>query len=56
MPDKTPDSDAKAIARYFNGDAATKVPLGKFMEEYKALTDEDKKQLGEGIRNETLTY
>lgn len=53
------DSNAKVIAKFFNDkdDPTTKrVPLKDFMEEFKSLTDEDKDQLGEGIRNGTLTY
>lgn len=49
-----PISDSKAIAGFFGrrpGDT-----LADFMEEYKALTLEDKKQLGDGIRDGSLTY
>lgn len=48
-------SDLKVIAAYFN-EGNGKRPLAVFSAEYKALTDQDKRELGEGIRNGTLTY
>lgn len=50
-PEK-PMTDMVAIKLYF----FEGVPAGKFAPEYKALTMDDKTQLGEGIRNGTLTY
>lgn len=53
MPEEK-QSDAKLISNFFG-----KLPgqnLSDFMEEYKALSSEDKSQLAEGIRNGSLTY
>lgn len=48
-------SDLKVIANYFQ-QGEGKRPLAVFSAEYKSLTDQDKRELGEGIRNGTLTY
>jgi hypothetical protein len=59
MADDKPESNAKVIASFFNGkdDPTTRrVPLKSFMEEFSALTDSDKEELGKGIRNGSLTY
>lgn len=51
------ESNAKVIAQFFNDkDDENRVPLKEFMEEFKALTADDKDQLGEGIRNGSLNY
>ena len=41
------------IKRFFFNEGK---PVSEFSFQYKQLTDEDKEQLGEGIRNGTLTY
>lgn len=47
------DSNVVTIKKFFY-DSDT--PNAKFMEEWKQLSEEDKEQLAEGIRNGTLTY
>jgi len=46
-----PISDVRAIVNYFFGGKST-----GHMADMKALTKEDKEQLGEAIRNGSLTY
>ena len=50
MTNEKPKSDLILIKEFF-GMSATET-----MQETKALTPEDKKQLGDGIRNGSLTY
>lgn len=49
MSEKTP-TNAAAIAKFFELKGREAIAA------VRSLTDEDKEQLGEGIRNETLTY
>lgn len=48
------DGDVTMIKKYFFSEE--NIPAREFMEQYKALTDEDKAELAEGIRNSSLTY
>lgn len=50
MADQKPPSDIKVIKDFFHLSAK------EAMAEAKVLTAEDKKQLADGIRNESLTY
>lgn len=53
MPeDKTDMSDMACIRHYF----FENVKVSEFSAEFKALTSDDKTQLGDGIRNGSLTY
>lgn len=47
-------TNTKLISDFFGKREGDK--LTDYMEEYKKLTDEDKQQLGDGIRNGSLTY
>lgn len=47
MPEK---SDTKRIIEFFG------MTAGEMIKEWKLLTDEDKKQIREGILNGSLTY
>jgi hypothetical protein len=52
MPEKKEASDMVVIRNYFFPGA----PAGVVLAEVKKLTDQDKKQLADGIRNGSLTY
>lgn len=52
--DGNPMSNTKVLSKYFGKkDGGT---LAQFADEIKQLTEQDKQQLGDGIRNVTLTY
>lgn len=52
MDIKPDDSNTVAIKRFFYQDT----PAAEFMKELKQLTDVDKDELGNGLRDGTLTY
>lgn len=54
MADEKPMTNAKAINGFFGKRPGE--TLAEFMDEMKALTPADKDQLGDGIRNGSLTY
>lgn len=52
MTDSSGLTDMAAIRHFFYPDS----PIKEFSPQYKALSDDEKAQLAEGIRNGTLTY
>lgn len=50
----TEKSDAVLIQKFFGKRNGT--TLKDYMEEYRQLTEEDKQQIADGIRNGSLTY
>lgn len=55
--EEKPRSDMQVIREFFYKDENGKLaPTSVFGPEYKALSDQDKSDLAEGIRNGTLTY
>jgi hypothetical protein len=47
-------SNIKALRNFFGQKEGQK--LAEFADELKALSDDEKQQLADGIRNESLTY
>ncbi len=53
MPEVYEGSNVKVIKQYFYPSGAS---ASEVMKEFRGLSDEDKQQLGDGIRNGTFTY
>lgn len=52
--DPPKQTNAKDIKQFFG--FKENQTMTQFLQEFKQLTDDDKNQLGNGIRNGTLTY